>query len=274
MFKHILVATDGSEHSQSAARYAVSIAERYKAALKAVYVLDIKLLEGPFLRDLSASLGLDPGGNYQQNMLAVLKKRGEAALAVVSEMSSQAGVTCETHMVTGTVTRSICDDARLSDLLVIGRHGEHAAWADGLIGSTVDSVVRHAERPVLVAGMAYSEFTGILAAYDGSDASLKALKVAATLCTEWPLPVTVATGANDVPAGDRLLAEARSYLDTYKLDAQFEVVRGEPAEAIVECATRVGANLIVMGAHVPLYAPLFWAVQRVRSYIEARYPCC
>jgi nucleotide-binding universal stress UspA family protein len=248
MFKHILVATDGSDHSRSAARYAVSIGQRYHAALKAIHVIDIKLLEGPFLRDISASMGIDPAANYQQNIASILEKRGEAGLAVVSQMCAEPGLACETQLVTGTVVRSICDEARSADLLAIGQHGEHAAWADGLLGSTVDSVVRRAEVPVLVAGMEYEEFSHVLAAYDGSDAALKALKVAATLCTEWPLPATVVTGANDDAASERLLDEARRYLDAYRLDARFEVVGGEPAEAIIECAAKVDANLIVMGA--------------------------
>jgi len=249
MFKHILVATDGSAHAESAARYAISIAERYEAVLDAVYVTDIKMLEGPFLRDISASLCIEPGGDYQRNIAVILEKRGQAALASVSAMCASAGMDCQTHLVTGTVTRSICEYARLADLLVIGQHGEHAAWADGLLGSTVDSVVRRAERPVLVAGVAYREFGRVVAAYDGSDASLKALRVAATLCTEWPLPVTVVAGATDEDAGQKLIDEARSYIDTYNLDAEFETVPGEPAQAIIECATKVGADLIIMGAY-------------------------
>ncbi len=249
MFKHILVATDGSDHSRSAAEYAISIAARYNAALHAIYVVDIKLLEGPFLHDISASLGIDPGGTYEPNIATVLEKRGQAALDVVSAMSAEAGLNCECRLATGTVTRSICDEARSTDLLVIGQHGEHAAWADGLIGSTVESVVRRAECPVLVAGVAYAEFRRVVAAYDGSDASLKALKVAATLCSEWPLPMTVVTGGTDRAAGERLLDDARSYLETYRLDTDFKVAAGEPAEAIIECARQIDANLIVMGAY-------------------------
>jgi len=248
MFKHILVATDGSDHSRSAARYAVSIGQRYQAALKAVHVIDIKLLEGPFLRDISASMGIDPAANYQSNIISILEKRGEASLAVVSQMCAEPGLNCETQLVTGTVVRSICDEARSADLMVIGQHGEHAAWADGLLGSTVDSVIRRAEVSVLVAGMEYEEFSRVLVAYDGGDAALKALKVAATLCTEWPLPATVVTVGNDEVAGERLLDDARRYLEAYRLDAEFEVVGGEPAEVIIECAARVDANLIVMGA--------------------------
>jgi len=131
MFKHILVATDGSEHSRSAARYAVSIGQRYQAALKAIYVIDIKLLEGPFLRDISASLGIDPAGNYQQNIGAIVEKRGEAALAVVSDMCAEPGLGCETRLVTGTVVRSICDEAQSA----VGRSaGDRATWRTCRVG--------------------------------------------------------------------------------------------------------------------------------------------
>ncbi len=249
MFKHILVATDGSEHSQSAARYAISIAKKYGAEIKALNVVDVKLLEGPFLRDLSASVAIDPGANYQRNIVTILEKRGQAALDAVQQLCDGAAVECDTLLVTGTVPRSIRENARLADLLVIGQHGEHAQWADDLMGSTVDSVVRRAERPVLVAGVAYKEFTRVLSAYDGSDASAKALHAAATLCSEWPLPITVATAGSEKDKGLRLLDEAKDYLDTYKLDARFELVQADAPEGIIDCARKCGADLIVMGAY-------------------------
>lgn len=249
MFKHILVATDGSEHSQSAARYAISIAKKYGAEIRALSVVDIKLLEGPFLRDLSASVAIDPGANYQRNIVAILEKRGQAALDAVQQLCAEASVECDARLVTGTVSRSIRENARMADLLVIGQHGEHAEWADGLMGSTVDSVVRRAERPVLVAGVTYKKFTRVLAAYGGSDASVKALHTAATLCAEWPLPITVATAGSDKDKALRLLDEARDYLDTYKLNARFELVKGDAAEGIVECTRECRADLVVMGAY-------------------------
>ena len=180
MFKHILIATDGSNHSLTAAKYAVSISKKYQATVKALNVIDVKLLEGPFLRDVSASVAIDPSGNYQRNISAILEKRGQAALDAVAQICKKAGIECETVMVTGTVPRAIREHARLADLLVMGQHGEHAQWADGLMGSTVDSVIRCADRPMLVAGLVFNEFSRVLAAYDGSDASAKSLGMAAT----------------------------------------------------------------------------------------------
>ena len=52
MFKRILVPTDGSASSAIGVRYAVALAQERGAKLLGLHVVDVKLLEGPFLRDL------------------------------------------------------------------------------------------------------------------------------------------------------------------------------------------------------------------------------
>ncbi len=60
MFKSILVPTDGSDFCGISLRYAVDFAQKYEANIKALHVVDIRAIKGPFIRDLSASMGLVP----------------------------------------------------------------------------------------------------------------------------------------------------------------------------------------------------------------------
>ena len=131
MIKRILVPTDGSEYASIGVRYAVALAKRYKAALLGLHVVDIKLLEGPFLRDISASLGTAPYVNYQGNISMILEERGNAALDSFRHACEEAGVTCETCQATGIVPRCIVEKSELADLIVMGRGGEHGQWLDG-----------------------------------------------------------------------------------------------------------------------------------------------
>lgn len=71
MFKRILLPTDGSESAAVGARYAAALAKKHRATLIGLHVVDVKLLEGPFLRDLSASLGTAPYVNYQNNIAMI-----------------------------------------------------------------------------------------------------------------------------------------------------------------------------------------------------------
>jgi nucleotide-binding universal stress UspA family protein len=139
--KRFLVPTDGSEPAARGVKYAVALAKQYKAALVGIHVIDVKLLEGPFLRDVSASLGTAPYVNYQGNISMLLEERGKAALDFFSDTCREADVPCEAEQVTGMVVRSIVDHGNTCDMIVMGRGGEHTEWLDGVVGSTTSAVV-------------------------------------------------------------------------------------------------------------------------------------
>ena len=58
--KSILLCTDGSAGAAAATQYAVQFAARLGARVQAVYVTDIRILEGPLLADISGALGAQP----------------------------------------------------------------------------------------------------------------------------------------------------------------------------------------------------------------------
>jgi nucleotide-binding universal stress UspA family protein len=80
MIKHILVPTDGSDTSMMGVRYAIAMAHHHGATIHGLHVVDVRLLEGPFLHDLSASLGTAPYVNCQGQIAMLLEERGRAAL--------------------------------------------------------------------------------------------------------------------------------------------------------------------------------------------------
>jgi nucleotide-binding universal stress UspA family protein len=247
MSKRILVPTDGSDSASIGVRYAIALAKRIGASISALYVVDIKLLEGPFLRDLSASLGTAPYVNYQNNIAMLLEERGKAALKVVETVAETEGVPFEGQIVTGVVHRCIVEASELADLIVLGRAGEHSAWLEGLVGSTVEAVARRANTPVLVTGIEAPRATGPLLAYDGSNHAKQALKTAADISEDWktPLSVLCAGGAE----ADALIVEAKAYLEDRGVSAEYLRKDGTPGEAIVAVAGDIGAGCVVMGAY-------------------------
>jgi len=247
MIKNILVPTDGSEYAMRGVRYAVALAQRYRAKLLGLHVVDIKLLEGPFLRDISASLGTAPYVNYQGNILMILEERGKAALEAFADACREAEVVCETLQATGMVARTIVEKSALADLIVMGRGGEHGEWLDGLVGSTTAVVVRGAAQPVLVTGTDSPGNRRFMVAYDGSLHAKRALQKAAAIGADWNMPcdVLVVGGPEERP----LLDEARSYLDSHDLRVDYVLKEGDPSEAIVQYAIDSDADLLVMGAY-------------------------
>jgi len=247
MIKRILVPTDGSDFAAVGIRYAVALATRYRAALCGLHVVDVKLLEGPFLRDISASLGTAPYVNYQGNISMILEERGKAALEAFTKECEKADVACETFQVTGIVSRCIIEKSELTDLIVLGRGGEHAEWLDGLVGSTTAAVARAAKRPVLVTGVDTPGNTRFLVAYDGSDHAKTALRHAANIATEWKMACHVLVVGD--PKSASLLDEARAYIETHEVKAEYVLRAGDPSEMIVAYAQDCKADLLVMGAY-------------------------
>lgn len=245
MIKRILVPTDGSESAGLGVRYALALAKRWDAHLLGLYVVDVKLLEGPFLRDLSASLGTAPYVNYQGNMAMLLDERGQVVLEGFSEACRDADVAFETSQVTGVVPRAIIEVSEPTDLIVMGRGGEHNEWLEGLMGSTTESVIRGALQPVLVTGTDQLGDTKFLVAYDGTQHSQHALKAAATISVDWGIPFQVLSVGDD----EAHLKEAEHYLEAYEVEVEYVLRSGEAGEEIVEYASECRADFLVMGAY-------------------------
>lgn len=246
MIKQILVPTDGSAFASTGVAYSLGLAKQHEASLVGLHVIDVKLLEGPFLRDISASLGAAPYVNYQSNISIMLEKRGQAALESFSAQCEKAGVHFEAHQVAGSVTHTIVEHSALADLLVMGRGGEHSEWLNGLLGSTTEGVVRHATCPVLVTERKLARLERFVVAYDGSEHARKALQFAASISEAWKVSFRVLIVGED--GGEAVAQEAQSYLEAHALDIGYEIRKGDPREVILSYAKECEADLIVMGA--------------------------
>ena len=134
MFDTVVIATDGSESAERGVRTALDIADRFDAAVHALYVVDAD--------DIRASPS-DIEGDFED----ALRDAGEDALSFVSGEASGDVVTAVER---GKPAAEIIDYANTVDADVIamgtrGRHGEHAF----LLGSVAETVVRRAPMPVL-----------------------------------------------------------------------------------------------------------------------------
>jgi nucleotide-binding universal stress UspA family protein len=191
MVKSILVALDGSQHADSALEYGLWLARRMRARLIGLHVLDIVSIEGSFLHDVSGSLGFEPYLDFSSKMREALQERGNVLLDAFRTKCEQAGVPCETSLPMGIVANEICDQARIADLVVVGRRGVNEQFSSGLLGSTTESVTRKSPKPVLVTPLAWKEITRPLLAYDGSQRASAALHAAAEVTSSLGLPLTV-----------------------------------------------------------------------------------
>jgi nucleotide-binding universal stress UspA family protein len=143
MFKHILVALDGSEGSRKALDIAVQLAKDQGARCTMCTVVDI----------VSAASSMTfATGDIVNEWIATLNQDARQIESEAIAKYADSGVTIDTHVLEGYPSSALLDVAKKTsaDLIVMGSHGRTGLkrmW----LGSVAESVVREATIPVLIA---------------------------------------------------------------------------------------------------------------------------
>lgn len=257
----IVVATDGSDPAAAAVDAAIGVAAGTGATLHACTVVN------PF-----------PTG---QSLADLRKHREEADDRVesIAARADEAGVEA-----VATVREGMPADELLAyvdevgaDMVVLGTHGRGGARRV-LLGSVAETVVRTADVPVLVVhgnGVEPEWGTGsrLLVATDGSDAVAPAERVGVDLAATLGARLTAVSAVDQARAltdagggvltnetiesvrralTDRATDAVDRALDRAEeagVDADGEVVDGEPSRAVCGYARDADADLIIVGTH-------------------------
>jgi nucleotide-binding universal stress UspA family protein len=144
MFKHILLATDGSSASDHAATVAIGLARIHGAQLMVVYVVD----PYPYL-----SLGESNPYGFQAYMSAAQQQAAQAHAKVntlcmqdLPHVEMQARLIEEVTPAIGIVQTAKTEGV---DLIIVGSHGR-SGIARLMVGSVANKVVAESNVPVLV----------------------------------------------------------------------------------------------------------------------------
>jgi nucleotide-binding universal stress UspA family protein len=159
VIRNILVALDGSPHAEVAVEHALWLAERLRARLIGIHVLDVVSIEGSFLHDVSGSLGFEPYLDFSSKVREALNERGKTLLGLFRDRCVARGVSCDTVLPLGVVANEICDQGRTADLIVLGHRGVNDEFSTGLLGGTTESVARKSPKPVLVCPSSFQPVT-------------------------------------------------------------------------------------------------------------------
>ncbi len=244
MFKNILLPTDGSDYSLTASKYAIELAKIYKATIHGLSVVNIKLTQGQLIADLNNIVSL-----VSSQLEEVLQDKGEVVLQKLKEDCNAAGVRCNMSNSMGIVGEAICERARIADLIVMGKYGESGKWAGPLLGSVAETVVRQADKPVLLASKEYQPIKRVLMAYDSGRSANHILRYVANLAMNLAIPVTVLVVSDDLEKGLPVMEEAQSYLEAYEVHVDTLLKDGDPAAEILSAVKDDNINLIAMGAY-------------------------
>ncbi|MFO1213605.1 MAG: universal stress protein [Burkholderiaceae bacterium] len=140
--RRVLLAVDGSEHSDQAVRYVIGIRED----LRDPQALGLHLVnvQRPVPSDVSRFV---PGQNLKEYHL----EGSEQALASARALLGEAGIACQEHRRVGEAAAVIAGLAKETgcDLVVMGARGLGGVAA-GLVGSVAQATVAQSSVPVLL----------------------------------------------------------------------------------------------------------------------------
>jgi nucleotide-binding universal stress UspA family protein len=279
--KSILVATDFSSASEKALRHALSIARHYDAKLYVMHVV--------------SSVGLNMTGPDAVAAATTLALR-DAMLAERQLVKSGALRDLRHHVIvrSGDVWNELQAEIKEQaiDLVVVGTHGR-TGLKRLVLGSVAEQIFRNACCRVLTVGPcspthAHLEPDGtprsLLFATDFSDVSVKALPHAISLANQRGTklvllhmlsPIPAIEGHRWYTAGDVVEMRGAAESDARKrlqqlianaplaVELQFVVHFGEPADGILQAASELHAEAIVMGlkcrSHIETMSHLPWS---------------
>ncbi|KUK44617.1 MAG: universal stress protein [Methanothrix sp.] len=138
MFERIMIATDGSKHSERAAEVGIELARLSGGAITVVYVAD------------TGRLSHLPEDMALVSIRDLLVKEGEEATGFIEEMAKRAGVTSAKKVIEGNPGEELvrfADEAGV-DAIVIGSCGR-SGLEKFLLGSVAEKVVRTSTVPVI-----------------------------------------------------------------------------------------------------------------------------
>jgi nucleotide-binding universal stress UspA family protein len=220
MFTRLLVGLDGSPRADAAFEQAVSLGQRFGSTLIVAYV-----------RERGAK---NPDG------AAMLDRARERVLAV--------GLQVEATALTGDADVELAELAKTVDAVLVGRRGVTTKGA--ALGPTVTSLIRIAERCVIVCGGLPSPMQSIAIAFDGRDTSRRALERAMQFASVIGSTVHIIHANDDREAGLKVVGVAEATLSMQRVTFVTHVEAGKPGEVVARVITRIHCDALFAGAHM------------------------
>lgn len=231
MIRTVTVYTGDSDYTKAAQLHGIDIAGRFEARLKVVSLWDAGSAEEVASAEQTMKL-------RRQDI--VMRASGAGIRAV--EESRGDGM-----------TRGLLDEARKTDLLVLGIPTESQAEGDDMASRLFREqlpVIREAESAVLAVSEPPQPFRKIVVQYDAGNPGKAMLRLAGAIAEKYRAEIAVLTLDDDLSEAARLAAAAAEYLQGFDVPGVETMPKTGTAESkvqIMEAAGVCGADLIAIG---------------------------
>ncbi len=272
----ILVPLDGSDVAAGILPYASQIAKSCDVPLVLLTVVDPDAMGRPTSGYTLQTLARDKGPNYWEEIERSLQVSALESLKGVASSLREGGVAVEVQAALGRPAEQILQvsEEEGCGLIAMSTHGRNPI-SRSILGSVTDKVIHTSKVPVLTVtperGKSYQEgsatFKRVVVPLDGSELAEEALPYAEELARTLSLDILLARAVKtDLPTyseaefnvweptiTEGIIQEATTYLEGVAetlggkgFTVQSEVVRGSPAQALLNLAQETDQNLITM----------------------------
>jgi len=254
--KTILACVDGSIYTDSVCALAGWASQRLDAPVQLLHVQPPGS-DYAAPQDLSGAIGLGAKSALLEKLTQVDEARGKldqqkgkVILAhAKDELQALTKSRVELLHRRGSLVEAIAELEASTQLIVLGKRGEHADFAKLHLGSNLERVVRAAHRPILVAARAFAPINRFMIAYDGGISSRKAIDyvMANPLLQGLTCHLLKVGAANE--ENRRSLEEAATKLRQGGFTVQPLLQQGDADEVIAAHVKTDAIDLLVMGAY-------------------------
>jgi len=223
VFTRLLIGLDGSPSADEALEQAVMLGHRFKAKLVVAHVKETHGL-----------------GRRASDSGELLQR--------AQERVKDAGLAVETVLKHGDPDTELAALARDVDTVLVGRRGRSSP-AD-VLGNTVSSLIRIAERSVIVCASKPSPMSACAVAYDGRQTAQRALALVARFASVTHSTVHVIHATVDPAVGTMVIGEAEAMLSLQGVAYVTHLEPGTPGAAVARVIERTKCDALFAGAHV------------------------
>lgn len=248
MAKSILIGLEDSMGTERATAMALEIAASHGAALVGLAIIDEP--------DITAGAAMGIGASsYKRDRDATLLEDAHRRAKEFEELflmrCAKAAVTARVLEITGRPAETILAEMDNHDLFLLGRDANFQFETEATDKRTWDVVLHRASKPVIVVPENDPpQHRAAVIAYDGSQAAMRALRTFAASGLAHGRELHVVTINASGAIAWEVAQEALKAIERLGLKAELHnVVSVLPlAEALLETAIKIRADLIVMGA--------------------------
>ena len=251
----ILALLDGSIYSQSVCDHTIWAAERLAGQVTLLHALGRR--DAPRSGDLSGSLALGARSallkelsDLDEQRAKLMNQSGRAILDEAVRILNAAGIAdVQTRLRMGDLLETVEALHDPSGLLVMGKRGGNADFVSGRLGANLENIARSASVPVLIASRAFKPIERVLLAFDGAEASRRALAFLAISPLFSQVDILIASVGADGKASQGLIDGAIASLATAGRAATGIALTGSPEEALPRLIADRAVGLAIMGAY-------------------------